>query len=90
MMWSSMMETAGRCGQMQVHHLGTPSCGIIRFMNSSELGEQGFGIGPILRQGWSAAAGATDRLTDTLYDYVPEGVSRATVRAHSGAGSMYQ
>ena len=77
----------GRC---KFTILGTPSCGIIRFMNSSELGEQGFSIGPILRQGWSAAAGATDRLTDTLYDYVPEGVSRATVRAHSGAASMYQ
>ena len=46
-------------------------------------GEQGFSIGPILRQGWAAAAGATDRLTDTLYDYVPDGVSRAMVRTQS-------
>ena len=50
------------------------------FCNTPVIREQGFSIGPILRQGWSAAASVTDRLTDTLYDYAPEEVSRSTVR----------
>ena len=82
MMWSLTMATAARWDRVQcaVFCLGTPTCSIARKQYSFS-GGQGFSIGPILRQGWSAAAGATDRLTDTLYDYVPEEVSRSTVRA---------
>lgn len=42
---------------------------------------QGFSLGGILGQAWSALLGVTDRLTDIVYDYVPDDVSRPTVRA---------
>lgn len=40
---------------------------------------QGVGFGPILGQAWSAATAITNRLTDFVYHYVPEDVSRSTV-----------
>lgn len=40
---------------------------------------QGFSVGPFLQQALSALAGATDRLSDIVYDYAPDGISRPTV-----------
>ena len=38
------------------------------------------GLQPVLRQAWAAASRAVDGLVDVAEDYVPENVSRGTVR----------
>lgn len=38
------------------------------------------GLQPVLRQVWAAASRAVDGLVDVAEDYVPENVSRGTVR----------
>jgi len=52
--------------------------------NAVSVAMQGFGLGAVLGQAWSALLGVTDRLTDVVYDYVPENVSRSTVRLFLG------
>ena len=42
---------------------------------------QGFGVTAVLRQAWSAVGSLTERLADVAYDYVPDSVSRPTVRS---------
>lgn len=49
---------------------------------------EGFGLGPFLRQAWSALLSITDRLTDVVYDYVPADVSRSTVSLAVKAGLL--
>ncbi|EIE20187.1 hypothetical protein COCSUDRAFT_34065 [Coccomyxa subellipsoidea C-169] len=49
---------------------------------------EGFSLGGILGQAWSALLGVTDRLTDIVYDYVPDDVSRPTVNLAVKAGLL--
>ncbi|BDA45438.1 hypothetical protein COCOBI_07-2250 [Coccomyxa sp. Obi] len=49
---------------------------------------EGFGLGPFIKQAWSALLSITDRLTDVVYDYVPADVSRSTVSLAVKAGFL--